>query len=340
MLSQDIAAEAAVWVARLHGPDRSPRMERDCVEWQSRSPAHRIAFERCTEVWQQVPGVGLQDAFASRPTPSPTRISAPHPRRRWLIATPLAAAALAAGLALHTFGSGHSFSTAIGEQRLVVLDDGTRVTLNTATRLETRLTNTLRTVSITTGEALFEVAKDAHRPFVVEVAGSQVVALGTTFSIRYTPDPVHPDASVTLIEGQVRVHPAKDGNRTGRSEGEFLLHPGERARLPATDGLARDPHPAQPPQVDHPRIDQLVAWQRGEALFDNTPLTQAIAEMNRYSRMPIAIGADSATGNLRVSGLFRTGDTLAFAHAVAKLHGLTVQERNDRIELGGPSRGS
>jgi transmembrane sensor len=108
------------------------------------------------------------------------------------------------------------------------------------------------------------------------------------------------------------------------------LHPGERARITAS---AEPAHPAQALLIDRPRIDQVLAWKRGEALFDDVSLEQAVAEMNRYSRTPIVLFANATTASYRVSGLFRTGDNVAFARAVAALHGLVVRELPDRLEL-------
>ncbi len=96
---------------------------------------------------------------------------------------------------------------------------------------------------------------------------------------------------------------------------------------------ANPANPAQSPLVDHPRIDQIVAWKRGEALFDDVSLEQAVAEMNRYSRTPIVLIGGDAIARRRVSGLFRTGDNVGFARAVATLHGLVVRELPDQLEL-------
>ena len=86
-------------------------------------------------------------------------------------------------------------------------------------------------------------------------------------------------------------------------------------------------------RVDQPRIEQVMAWKRNEAVFDDTSLADAVAEMNRYSRTPIVlVGAETMTDR-RISGVFRTGDNAGFAHAVAVLHGLIVHEGPDRLEL-------
>ena len=90
------------------------------------------------------------------------------------------------------------------------------------------------------------------------------------------------------------------------------------------------------PQVDRPNLEQVVAWKRSEAVFDNVPLAEAVAEMNRYNRTPIVLSGGAATADQRVSGQFRTGDSASFARAVASLHGLVVHERPGRLELAIP----
>lgn len=91
-------------------------------------------------------------------------------------------------------------------------------------------------------------------------------------------------------------------------------------------------------QMDRPHVDQLMAWRRNEAVFDDVPLSDAVAEMNRYSRQPVVLVGDDSSKGLRISGLFRTGDNVAFARAVAVLHGLVVRDRQDHLELV-PGRG-
>jgi transmembrane sensor len=310
-------------------------MERECLAWQGRSEQHRLAFERCTDVWQDVPGISLGDAFAAAGASSDSRTSgtkAWSARERWVLAMSFTAALALGTVALQHLQYATSYGTGVGEQRVVVLDDGSRLTMNTATRVRVDLGASSRNVSVEDGEALFEVAKDPHRPFVVSVGGSEVRALGTIFAVRFTPRQAGADdVAVTPIEGQVSVQP--ETYRNGEESfqpGQLVLHPGERARLAARASGAQT---EKPPQVDHPRIDQVVAWKRGEALFDDVSLEQAVAEMNRYSRTPIVLVGGDAIASHRVSGIFRTGDNVGFARAVATLHGLVVRELPDRLEL-------
>jgi transmembrane sensor len=332
-VTPDIAAEAAVWVARLHGPGRSKQMERECLAWQARSAAHREAFERCTETWQDVPRVTLASAYetasgqASSGARSPWRSGA----LGWAFAfTVMAVVGVAA---LQQWREAGTYGTGVGEQQLVVLEDGSRVSLNTDTRVRVALGKERRTVSVLTGEALFEVAKDAKRPFVVRVGGSEVEALGTVFAVRFSADESNDDEAlaVTLIEGSVSVGPASTWSAAGPAPGQrILMLPGERLRLAkAAAGTRREASP----RLDRPNVQQAVAWKRNEVVFDDVSVEEAIAEMNRYSRTPVVLLDPSGLTDLRVSGLFRTGDNAGFARAVAALHGLKVQERAGRLEL-------
>lgn len=346
-VTSEIAAEAAVWIARLHGPDRSPLMERECLAWQGRSAAHRLAFERCTDVWEAVPGVRLADAYASA---APRRLTsgtagefgqaarmAGMTRRRWAFASMAAVLIAGAGVSILLWDDGGVFyATKVGEQQLVVLDDGTRMSLNTDTQVRVKMDAARRTVKVLAGEALFEVAKDAHRPFVVRVADSEVEALGTVFSVRLAGSygQVAKGLAVTLIEGQVTVRPASTDGAQGIAPAKpVLMQPGERIRLVKSNGSASQ-------QVDRPHIEQMVAWKRSEAVFDDVSLLDAVTEMNRYNRTPIVLLGDASLAQLRVSGLYRTGDSAGFARAVAALHGLHMREHGGRLELALPLRAS
>jgi transmembrane sensor len=333
-VTTEIAAEAAVWVARLHGPDRSSRMERECLEWQARSRQHRLAFERCTDIWQDVAGLTLSDAYATSKAASaaadvPAQGWRPA-RGRWALAVVLASTLIGTLVSSQYWRSGSTYAAGVGEQQQVLLDDGTRMSLNTDTRVRVDLDSSTRKVIILNGEALFEVAKDPRRPFVVRAAGSELTALGTVFSVRLMPsgDRSGDELAVTLIEGQVSVGSKADGdaNRVAPAK-PLLMKPGERVRI------ARAPGSLTPVvRVDRPRVDQAVAWKRSEASFDNTSLADAVAEMNRYSRTPIVLVNVEAVVDRRISGVYRTGDNAGFARAMAASHGLTLQNRQDRLE--------
>lgn len=334
-VTPEIAAEAAMWVARLHGPSRSREMELQCLQWQGQSAAHRHAFERSTDIWMEVPSAALASGYVPG---DPDRLSTGDKwggrglaKRGLLVMGAGAAVALVAGaLAWRTADEAGVYRTAIGESQTVVLADGTRLSLNTDTRVRVDLGSQQRTVSVTTGEAAFEVAKDAVRPFVVRAGGTEVVALGTVFSVRHVPQGPAGRAqlAVTLVEGRVAVRAAADAGAGSVVPARTVeMNAGERVRL------VRDSAATAVVQVDRPRMEQVLAWQRNEAVFDKVTLAEAVAEMNRYSRTPVVLAAELLVPDLQVSGQFRTGDNLAFARALAMLHGLSVREREGRVEL-------
>lgn len=343
MVTPQIAAEAAVWIARLHGPDRSIQMERECLAWQARSEAHRVAFERCTDTWQDVAGVTLRDyATAARIVVEEQR--KPGLTRQARRAVGVALAGLAAAvllLVMQPWRAGDIYATSVGEQRTVLLMDGTRMSLNTSTRVRVALASAQRTVSVEEGEALFEVAKDARRPFVVHVADREVVALGTVFSVRLTStNEIGSNAlDVTLIEGQVSVCAATGESDKAAETRPILLKPGDRLRVSEPGGKGSAGAQRVTMKMDRPHADHLMAWRRNEAVFDDVPLSDAVAEMNRYSRQPIVVVGGESSKGLRISGLFRTGDNVTFARAVAALHGLVVHDRQHSVELAPRSGG-
>jgi transmembrane sensor len=217
---------------------------------------------------------------------------------------------------------GTTLSSGVGERRTVKLDDGTRVTLNTATRLRVSFDRSQRRVLLQSGEARFDVARDEAWPFVVAVGEQEVRALGTSFTVRKIVD----DIAITLIEGKVSIAPADPVTAGPAVSQAVVLAPGQRLTL-STD---------RPATLDRPDIERATAWQRGLISLDRTPLAEAVAEMNRYSGLPIEIG--DGANEVRVSGIFQAGDSVEFARALARTHGLMIREEPERIVISGHAR--
>lgn len=297
-------AEAAAWLARLHGPEREAETEAGLKAWLRDSAENRDAFERATEIWDMIPGAARQaHAPAVRP-----------PARRRLLVPALALLLLIAlaGSVIGLATRAPVYQTSIGGQQMVMLDDGTRVSLNTDSRIAILYSKGERRVRLDRGEALFEVAHNPARPFIVEAGGEEVRALGTVFLVRR-----HADATtaVTLLQGRVQV---------SRGAPLAVLDPGERLTVA----------PAHRPTLDRPAIEAVAAWRAGEVVFENASLGDAAEELNRYSRAKLVLG-DPALGRLRISGVFSTGDIGEVADAIAALHRLKVSRSGDAIELSG-----
>jgi transmembrane sensor len=225
------------------------------------------------------------------------------------------------GISIYFFISA-AITTAIGEQRVITLADGTRIELNTQSRLQVRYDKEVRKVVLVSGEAYFEVAHEP-RPFVVEAGPRKILALGTVFVVRRE-RASDGEMMVTLLEGRVAVAPVNVPNvLPNRPPSEVtVLSPGKRFRMRSAAAAV----------IDSPPLEQQTAWMRGQLIFENTPLREAVAEFNRYNAIPIRI-ATPAAGDIPVGGVFRTSDSVSFAVVVAQSHDLRLIRTADALVL-------
>jgi transmembrane sensor len=308
-------AEAAAWLTRLQESGRTQAIEAAFKEWLAASPAHARAFTRVNDVWELIPGA-IKPAHRPREVRN-ARTRAGRRTRRFVAAGCVALLLLLAVVSVVRFlPADRTYQTAIGAQQTVMLDDNTRVTLNTDTRLTVEYRANERRILLERGEALFEVAKNPQRPFVVQTGDEQVVALGTTFDVRRDPTRLE----VVLLEGKVEI--GKHGALPDATARKTVLKPGERFIMVA----------GNEPVLDRPEIAGALAWQHGQVYFDDTALSDAVAELNRYGNTRIRF-ADPAIASLRVSGVFSTRDPAQFAAAVASLHGLRLAHKDASLEL-------
>jgi transmembrane sensor len=310
--SEQVRAEAAAWVAQLHDEQRSPHLEARVHAWLGESEHHRRAFNRMTHVWERSGLIQMRArsaASAARTKPRP-RVT---PR-----AVTLAAALGLAGIAVVYFWRDSAVVTGVGQQQVRLLQDGTRVVLNTDTRIEVNYDERARRVQLIRGEAWFDVSKRPNWPFVVSVDGQEIRALGTSFIVRHDDSQ---NLSVTLVEGRISVAPIAR-NEEAPSQAPQILAPGQRLVISRNHA----------PTVDRPELTRITAWERGRVEFEEAPLGDAAQEMNRYSRTHIAI-ADAAVAQLRIGGVFRAGDSDEFVRIVTAAFGLRAERSGDTIML-------
>jgi transmembrane sensor len=335
-------AEASAWIARLHGEHRTAKVEAGFKRWLATSAEHRAAFELVNDIW-----VGVERL----PKPAtPAFVRWPHAGLVLTWQRALAAVAVFAvigiGAVLHFRDPG--LATRVGEQRNWSLEDGTRISLNTASRVHVHYDRVARRVELDEGEAFFEVAKRSDWPFIVTAGGKQVVALGTAFLVRRDEKRV----VVTLVEGKVTVSPVGEAPSlasgqnpapesrpaTGSSSRplaralkespeDVTLSPGQRVTFAANDRAA----------LDRPALERVTAWQRGQVILDHTPLADAVVEMNRYSDVELKIEEPEAA-RAEVTGIFRIGDSENFAQAVAETYQLKIVNRAGQIAIAGVPR--
>ena len=314
--------EAASWFARLSQRRVSTDDVKAFSAWR-RDPDNARAYERVESVWCATntlagdPDISALTAEALDKAPPPVRARA-MVSRLWKplrgVAALTTVAAIAIG-ALWAVNRPLDYATAVGEQRTVRLDDGSRVTLDTGTRIQVRLHDDRRSVALLSGQAFFDVTGDPARPFVVTAGDTHVTAVGTRFDVRRDGD----GARVTLLEGRVAVR------ETTEAGAGWSLDPGQQV-------ITTQPRPA----VASVDVVRETSWTTGRLIFDGTPIRIAVTEVNRYSDAKIDLRA-SHIADIPVSGVFDTGDTDGFIAALQDLYGVTAERRPDgAVILSGP----
>jgi len=342
------ADQAAAWFARQRA---SPWSESDAMEftgWLKADPAHTAAWTDYERLWGRLEAVRDNPkilAIREQARRTADRQSRLRNRRRvaaalaasvfvgvgvlWVVKDPMIhdlpspARATAVGTRVALI---RDASTEIGERSLLVLADGSKVTLNTASAVRADYSGRERRVTLVKGEAFFDVAKDPARPFIVAAGARQVIAVGTAFDVRLQ----ERQLQVTLVEGKVRVIttpvPAADTN--------VPAQPGSVVNLVAGSVLvARDDGGERIEKLDTGRA---TSWRSGKLVFEGERLADVVAEMNRYSRAQLVIADPSLEGRM-VSGVFEPTDGAAFAKAL-EAYGIVRATRQSAttIMLGSP----
>jgi transmembrane sensor len=319
----EIDEEAAVWAWRLDSATVSTASRQSFESWLRRDPRNRRAFDELSKVWDALDGLAeaKRDEKIATFSAQSRRFTA-FRGARWWAAT--AAAVLLAAIAVAWLQKGHEFqtlATAVGQQRSVSLADGSIVTLNTNTILETNLRSRFREIYLRKGEAHFQVAHDRSRPFLVHAGDAVVRAVGTQFEVRVMGDQ-HVD--VVVNEGRVEVTaaaPPRDFGIPGarpaeRAPGIRSLRAGQHLSTAST-GYTVTP-------VNSEQLSSALAWRDGAIVFDGQPLSQAVTEIERYTDARIVV-SDPATANLKVGGRFRTRDIQEFFDALQTALPVTVR---------------
>jgi transmembrane sensor len=335
---QTAKAAAVEWQIKLLSGETLPAEISDFKTWLKARPENAEAYARLTDMWDGMEPLANSDFVqeclntSRRHNADSTAIS--YLKSFWVAvqrllsprrAAAISGLAIAAIIIINISGpDGEVYRTALGEQRTIQLADGSTVILNTSTTINVSYFDDERRISLLEGQASFDVAPDTQRPFIVDIGDGFVRALGTQFDVYRSSEAV----TVTLIEGKVEVTStpprsvgAKLLKRTSSPEASFRakLSPGEQVAIAAAGPISRIA------EVD---VDRVVAWREGKVNFRNTPLAEAVADMNRYSSTKIIIAEKDLEG-LRVSGVFRVGNSDHFVNALQSLFDVRAERRAD-----------
>jgi transmembrane sensor len=308
---------AAAWFAKQQSGAMTRADREALVDWLAVDEANRTAWATMQTTWSVLGAARDESSIAELRTQALASVTPRRSHWQWGLA---ATVVLAFGAVLLTreqdiVGSETSaslarFETQIGERVTHVLADGSQVTLNTNTELRVIEWDKSRRIAIDRGQAFFVVAKDAAKPFIVEVGNARVTAVGTQFDVRREAQNI----AVALTEGRVRL------SQQGAQAVEMSA--GSVATIANSDAW----------QVQVMNTQALTSWRDGRLIFEGEPLARVVAELNRYSHTQLSI-ADAALKTLPISGVFRTGDVTGFARAL-QAYGVASANTNEAtIEL-------
>lgn len=336
--SRQIEDQAAEWLARRDSEDWSVADQVALNEWLRESTQHRVAYLRLEAAWdhaQRLQALAAGTARGTIPARGKWRVSPFFPRRstsalddeinkraelrtQYLVFAFTILLSLGVVFYLTLFSHRNDYRTPVGGTASIPLRDGSRVTLNTASKIRVALTKAERAVELENGEAFFEVAKDSSRPFVVHAGDKRVVAVGTKFSVRREAT----DVSVVVTEGAVRIE-SDSPNASG--SGAALLEAGNVARASGSAAVQVEARAVAD-------VEQALSWRSGYLSFDETTLADAVAEFNRYTSRKIYIG-DPTVAALRINGKFKVSNAEAFIRVLRDGFGIDAQEQGDTITL-------
>jgi transmembrane sensor len=386
-VNTQIYEEASDWIVKNREGYLDAQEKTQFDAWLRESPQNLRAYLEMSAVWEDVaaldPGLNASAAeLIARaraeenivPLESPSALGTRGPpetmRRNGKIPAlgrvglyyGLAASVLLAFACIWLYGQWNTYSTGIGEQRSIVLKDGSTVELNSRSRVRARFSDAERDIDLVEGQALFHVAKNPQRPFVVSADGTHIRAVGTQFDVYEKSS----GTIVTVVEGKVAVFgeaplasrevtgdaapPSsyqapndstlplhvmgeRKGARSGSGEalvpddganGAIFLAAGEQVTVTHASTVAVSPVQAN--------VAAATAWTRRSLMFDSSPLTEVAQEFNRYNTRPLVI-VDPQLAEFHVSGVFSSVEPSLLLRFLRAQPELVVEETDREIRI-------
>lgn len=332
-ISSSVPEQAAEWLLELAEPGRSVTRRWEFMHWLKKSPQHIEEFlaiatlqlevaEQSSVVQDIVAELKIKDDKVAVPLFREPRMTGGLPvtsrrrRRRylaWVSAAALAVFAIALVQMRLVEPPPISHRTELGEQRSIVLSDGSIMTLNTLSEATVQFSRPTRQVTLVAGEAMFDVVSNPDRPFVVETGAMSLSVLGTKFSVYRKKN----STRLAVVEGAVS---AVSRYAPGSN---VVVRTGEGA-VATMQGIS-----LTDPQFD---VEKAIAWTERRLIFDGAPLAEVVAEFNRYNRLPLVV-EDSALANRAITTVFNAHDVSALVGFLQLEPDVEVQYGEDAIRI-------
>jgi len=310
---QDTATE---WFVRLQSDELTGQEKQQFFEWLEAAPAHQRAYIDIEQFWSS-----LEVLEATKVTPLRNKTYMPR--------------TLAACVALFIVGviafinlsyQNSHFATAVGEQRNLVLSDGSSIMLNTASSLRTDFSEQRRLVHLVAGEAFFDVAKDSSRPFIVQTDNGLVRVLGTQFNVLHT----NTGSIVTVLEGRV-----------GLTQNQNLDLASQPAFEPALELERNQQAIVMPDNLAQPssrvNASDVVAWREGKLVYNGESFGRVLADINRYFEGEIRAG-ETSLENLEVVAVLQLRDKQTTLQAIEEAFDVASVTVSDKLILLYPKK--
>lgn len=331
-MNTQVYEEASEWLVKNRSGELELDEKRSFDAWLRESPHHIRAYLELTSVWEDVGSldprgnvtadeliaralnetnvVSLEAAAQARASIS----AEPRARARRMRFAMAASAVLVSLAAMWLYTQRNVYTTGIGEQRSIALNDGSTITLNSRSRIRVAYNDTEREVDLVEGQALFHVAKDLARPFIVTSGDTRVRAVGTQFDVYRKAS----GTVVTVVEGRVAVNESVQQARGA----EVLLVAGEQVVVTAQNAV----------KSPKPNVTAVTAWTRRSLVFESAPLTDVAEEFNRYNKRQIVI-SNAELASFHVSGIFSSADPALLLAFLRTQPELLVEETDHEIRI-------
>ncbi|MDX2224395.1 MAG: FecR domain-containing protein [Rhodospirillaceae bacterium] len=305
-----IAHKAIKRFVSVHGGTVTAAELRQHAEWIASRRAHTEAYAEIDELWIEMERLSAE--FARLPldtNASPPRYPTPLVWGAVSIAATLvlmlAFTWRASDLAPIDRGTPERHATAVAETSEFYLPDRSKLILGAKSEIVVESFGDQRSVALTSGEAYFEVAKDADRPFYVDTGLATIRVVGTKFNVHTGPNGVR----VTVAEGRVAVNAKAQNGVNHLDQPQVFVDAGQSILIDQSGNALV--HTAS-------NIGDVMSWRHGLLTFTNTPLSTVAADLNRYSRETLIIEGHELQ-NVPITGLFRAGELLSVVAELRKI---------------------
>lgn len=311
--------EAIAWHVRITSPDADELAWTEFVSWLEADSANRIAFDHVEDLHSEL--TTLASSLVPKAAQAKAKTSSEYLSDAWVRFWTLRSAWVTVGVALAASiilvlvyltanPEPMEYATHIGETRTVILADGTKIDLNTATKILT-VKGSDRHVALEQGEALFHVARDPARSFIVTVGDRDVRDVGTAFNVLRNEGII----TVVVAEGKVAVSPRDDVKEV------------DEVRLVQGDQLVRSEDNGAT-TVEHVDIARALAWRQGYLIYDKAPLSKVVSDLNRYFPSHISIENNEVASD-RFSGVLRVDNEDAVLHRLSQFLAVRAHHQAD-----------